>query len=69
MPSTDPYYLIRDRFAGVEGRSLRAGKRGQGKVIARQGGVSIRFAFLALSPADSRIVVRIGGRVNAGGLS
>ena len=29
-----PYYLIRDRFAGVEGRSLRAVKRGQGKVIA-----------------------------------
>lgn len=28
-----PYYLIRDRFAGVEGRSLRAVKRGHGKVI------------------------------------
>jgi glycine/D-amino acid oxidase-like deaminating enzyme/nitrite reductase/ring-hydroxylating ferredoxin subunit len=28
-----PYYLIRDRFAGVEGRSLRAVRRGQGKII------------------------------------
>jgi glycine/D-amino acid oxidase-like deaminating enzyme/nitrite reductase/ring-hydroxylating ferredoxin subunit len=32
-----PYYLIRDRFAGAEGRSLRAVKRGQGKVILRNG--------------------------------
>ncbi len=32
-----PYYLIRDRFAGVEGKSLRAVKRGQGKVIERNG--------------------------------
>jgi glycine/D-amino acid oxidase-like deaminating enzyme/nitrite reductase/ring-hydroxylating ferredoxin subunit len=32
-----PYYLIRDRFAGVEARSLRALKRGQGKVIERNG--------------------------------
>jgi glycine/D-amino acid oxidase-like deaminating enzyme/nitrite reductase/ring-hydroxylating ferredoxin subunit len=28
-----PYYLIRDRFAGAEGRSLRALKRGQGKIL------------------------------------
>ena len=28
-----PYYLIRDRFAGAEGRSLRAVKRGEGKII------------------------------------
>ena len=28
-----PYYLIRDRFAGAEGRSLRAVKRGEGKMI------------------------------------
>jgi Rieske Fe-S protein len=28
-----PYYLIRDRFAGSEGRSLRALKRGQGKIL------------------------------------
>jgi glycine/D-amino acid oxidase-like deaminating enzyme/nitrite reductase/ring-hydroxylating ferredoxin subunit len=32
-----PYYLLRDRFAGAEGRSLRAVKRGQGKVIERNG--------------------------------
>jgi len=32
-----PYYMIRDRFAGVEGRSLRAVKRGQGKIIERNG--------------------------------
>jgi Rieske Fe-S protein len=28
-----PYYLIRDRFAGAEGKSLRALKRGQGKIL------------------------------------
>jgi len=28
-----PYYLIRDRFAGTEGRSLRSVKRGTGKVL------------------------------------
>jgi glycine/D-amino acid oxidase-like deaminating enzyme/nitrite reductase/ring-hydroxylating ferredoxin subunit len=32
-----PYYLIRDRFAGAEAKSLRAVKRGQGKVIDRNG--------------------------------
>ena len=32
-----PYYLIRDRFAGAEGKSLRAVRRGQGKVIERNG--------------------------------
>ena len=32
-----PYYLIRDRFAGAEAQSLRAVKRGQGKVIERNG--------------------------------
>jgi glycine/D-amino acid oxidase-like deaminating enzyme/nitrite reductase/ring-hydroxylating ferredoxin subunit len=32
-----PYYLIRDRFAGPEGRSLRAVKRGEGKIIEYQG--------------------------------
>ena len=32
-----PYYLIRDRFAGVEGRTLRAVKRGQGAIIERDG--------------------------------
>ena len=29
--------MIRDRFAGAEGRSLRAVKRGQGKIIERDG--------------------------------
>jgi glycine/D-amino acid oxidase-like deaminating enzyme/nitrite reductase/ring-hydroxylating ferredoxin subunit len=28
-----PYYLVRDRFAGAEGRSLRALQRGQGKIL------------------------------------
>jgi glycine/D-amino acid oxidase-like deaminating enzyme/nitrite reductase/ring-hydroxylating ferredoxin subunit len=32
-----PYYLIRDRFAGAEGRSLRAVKRGSGNVIEYNG--------------------------------
>ena len=32
-----PYYVIRDRFAGAEGRSLRDVKRGEGKVIERKG--------------------------------
>jgi glycine/D-amino acid oxidase-like deaminating enzyme/nitrite reductase/ring-hydroxylating ferredoxin subunit len=33
-----PYYLIRDRFASAEARSLRAVKRGQGTIIERGGG-------------------------------
>ena len=32
-----PYYLIRDRFAGAEAKSIRAVKRGQGKIIERNG--------------------------------
>ena len=32
-----PYYLVRGRFAGAEGRSTRELKRGQGKVIERDG--------------------------------
>ena len=32
-----PYYLIRDRFAGPDTRSLRAVKRGEGKIIERNG--------------------------------
>jgi glycine/D-amino acid oxidase-like deaminating enzyme/nitrite reductase/ring-hydroxylating ferredoxin subunit len=32
-----PYYMIRDRFAGAEGRSLRSVKRGEGKIIERDG--------------------------------
>ena len=31
------YYLIRDRFAGAEGRSLRAVRRGEGKIIELSG--------------------------------
>ena len=32
-----PYYLIRDRFAGAEAKSVRAVRRGEGKVIERNG--------------------------------
>ena len=32
-----PYYLIRDRFAGPEGRSLRDIRRGQGKILEIDG--------------------------------
>jgi Rieske Fe-S protein len=32
-----PYYMIRDRFAGPDARSLRAVKRGQGKIVERNG--------------------------------
>ena len=32
-----PYYLIRDRFAGAQGKSLRAVKRGTGKVVELDG--------------------------------
>ena len=32
-----PYYMIRDRFAGAQGRSLREVKRGEGRVIEYQG--------------------------------
>jgi glycine/D-amino acid oxidase-like deaminating enzyme/nitrite reductase/ring-hydroxylating ferredoxin subunit len=32
-----PYYLIRDRFAGAEGRSLRALQRGEGKILDLDG--------------------------------
>lgn len=32
-----PYYMVRDRFAGAEARSLRAVKRGQGKIVDRHG--------------------------------
>jgi Rieske Fe-S protein len=32
-----PYYLIRDRFAGTEGRSRRAVRRGSGKVLDLDG--------------------------------
>jgi glycine/D-amino acid oxidase-like deaminating enzyme/nitrite reductase/ring-hydroxylating ferredoxin subunit len=32
-----PYYLVRDWFAGAEGRSLRSVKRGEGKVLEYEG--------------------------------
>ena len=32
-----PYYMLRDRFAGAEGRSVRSVRRGQGQVIERNG--------------------------------
>jgi Rieske Fe-S protein len=32
-----PYYRVRDRFAGAEGKSLRAVERGQGKVVEYRG--------------------------------
>jgi glycine/D-amino acid oxidase-like deaminating enzyme/nitrite reductase/ring-hydroxylating ferredoxin subunit len=32
-----PYYLIRGRFAGAEGKSLRDVQRGEGKIIERDG--------------------------------
>lgn len=32
-----PYYMIRDRFAGSEGKSLRAVPRGQGRIVELEG--------------------------------
>jgi glycine/D-amino acid oxidase-like deaminating enzyme/nitrite reductase/ring-hydroxylating ferredoxin subunit len=32
-----PYYLVRDRFAGAESRSLRAVKRGEGQIVDYRG--------------------------------
>jgi Rieske Fe-S protein len=32
-----PYYLVRDRFVGTEGRSRRSVKRGSGKVLDLKG--------------------------------
>jgi Rieske Fe-S protein len=32
-----PYYLIRDRFAGPEGKSLRTLKRGEGRILELDG--------------------------------
>jgi glycine/D-amino acid oxidase-like deaminating enzyme/nitrite reductase/ring-hydroxylating ferredoxin subunit len=32
-----PYYMIRDRFAGAESRSLRSVRRGQGMIVERGG--------------------------------
>ena len=38
-----PYYLVRDRFAGVDARSIRAVKRGEGKVIELNGAKAAVF--------------------------
>ncbi len=38
-----PYYLVRDRFAGAEARSLRAVKRGEGLIIERKGQKTAAF--------------------------
>jgi glycine/D-amino acid oxidase-like deaminating enzyme/nitrite reductase/ring-hydroxylating ferredoxin subunit len=48
-----PYYLIRDRFAGAEATSLRAVKRGQGKIIERNGA-----KVAAYRDADGSVTLR-----------
>ena len=48
-----PYYLIRDRFAGIGGHSLRAVKRGTGEVIDLDGQPAAVYRGL-----DSKIHVR-----------
>ena len=57
-----PYYMIRDRFAGAEGRSLRAVPRGSGKVIELEGGQARRLSRRA------RRHDRTLGRLHAHGL-
>jgi glycine/D-amino acid oxidase-like deaminating enzyme/nitrite reductase/ring-hydroxylating ferredoxin subunit len=47
-----PYYMIRDRFAGAEGKSLRAVKEGEGKIIEVHGQKA------AVSRVDGRTIVR-----------
>ena len=32
-----PYYMVRDRFAGTEGKSIRAVRRGEGKILTLDG--------------------------------
>ena len=49
-----PYYLIRDRFAGPDAQSLRAVKRGQGKIIERKGRRSRRIATRPAGDAPLR---------------
>jgi glycine/D-amino acid oxidase-like deaminating enzyme/nitrite reductase/ring-hydroxylating ferredoxin subunit len=48
-----PYYKTRDRFAGAEARSLRAVKRGTGRVIERNGA-----QVAAFRDRDGAIVLR-----------
>jgi glycine/D-amino acid oxidase-like deaminating enzyme/nitrite reductase/ring-hydroxylating ferredoxin subunit len=49
-----PYYLIRDRFAGAEGRSLRAVRRGQGKILDLDDGTRVA----AYRAPDGSLTVR-----------
>ena len=48
-----PYYMIRDRFAGTDGRSLRSVKRGTGKVIEYRGAKAAAYR-----DTDGAIMVR-----------
>ena len=48
-----PYYRLRDRFAGAEGKSLRAVERGQGKVVEYRG-----EKVAAFRDADGTLSVR-----------
>jgi Rieske Fe-S protein len=48
-----PYYLVRDRFAAAEARTLRAVKRGEGKILDRDGS---RVA--AYRDADGQVTLR-----------
>ena len=48
-----PYYLVRDRFAGAEGRSVRSVARGSGKILQLNGS---RVA--AYRDADGSVVLR-----------
>jgi glycine/D-amino acid oxidase-like deaminating enzyme/nitrite reductase/ring-hydroxylating ferredoxin subunit len=48
-----PYYLIRDRFAGAEAKSVRAVKRGEGKIIERNGA-----KVAAYREADGTVTLR-----------
>jgi Rieske Fe-S protein len=47
-----PYYMIRSRFAGAEGKSLRAVKEGEGQIIELDG------ERAAVSRIDGRTIVR-----------
>jgi glycine/D-amino acid oxidase-like deaminating enzyme/nitrite reductase/ring-hydroxylating ferredoxin subunit len=47
-----PYYIIRDRFAGAEGQSLRAVKEGEGKILELDG------QRVAACRIDGRTIVR-----------
>jgi glycine/D-amino acid oxidase-like deaminating enzyme/nitrite reductase/ring-hydroxylating ferredoxin subunit len=48
-----PYYMLRDRFAGVDGRSLRSVRRGSGKILSLNGS---RVA--AFRDADGTVTVK-----------